>query len=108
MLKNKLIKFITSLLLFLSMVMYYFNCYEKMFGLVIVALCVIKFVVVTILEPDSIWEIIKKFFYIIIGVLFIFALINNNVYCERIAEILIMIDTVIETHRARKKIKNIN
>lgn len=105
MLKNKLIKFITSLLLFLSMVMYYINYCEKMFGIVIVTLCAIKFIVVTILEPDSIWEIIKKFFYIIIGILFIFVLINNNIYCERIAEMLIMIDTVIETHRARKKDK---
>lgn len=103
MLKNKLIKFITSLLLFFCMVAYYFNSPARTLAIVIIALCMLKFVVVTILEPDSIWEIIKKIIYIVIGILFIFVLIYNNVYCERIAEVLIVIDTVIETHRVRKK-----
>lgn len=103
MLKNKLIKFITSLLLFFCMVAYYFNSSARTLAIVIIALCMLKFVVVTILEPDSIWEIIKKFIYIVIGILFIFVLIYNNIYCERIAEILIVVDTVIETHRARKR-----
>ena len=86
MLKNKLIKFITSLLLFFFMVAYYFNPSVKVLSVVIIALCLLKFIAVTILEPDSIWEII------------------NNIYCERIAEVLIAIDTVIETHRVRKKV----
>ena len=30
--------------------------------------------------------------------------LGGNIYCERIAEVLIAIDTVIETHRVRKKI----
>lgn len=104
MLKNKLIKFITSLLLFFFMVAYYFNPSVKILSIVVIALCVIKFIVVTILEPDSIWEIIKKFVYIVIGLLLVFGLIYNNIYCEQIAEVLIAIDTVIETHRVRKKI----
>lgn len=104
MLKNKLIKFITSLLLFFFMVAYYFNPSVKVLSVVIIALCLLKFIVVTILEPDSIWEIIKKFIYIVIGLLLVFGLIYNNIYCERIAEVLIAIDTVIETHRVRKKI----
>ena len=104
MLKNKLIKFITSLLLFFCMIAYYFNPSIKILSIVVIGLCVVKFVVVTILEPDSIWEIIKKFIYIVIGLLFVFGLIYNNIYCERIAEVLIAIDTVIETHRVRKKI----
>lgn len=69
MLKNKLIKFITSLLLFFFMVAYYFNPSVKVLSVVIIALCLLKFIVVTILEPDSIWEIIKKFIYIVIGLL---------------------------------------
>lgn len=104
MLKNKLIKFITSLLLFFFMAAYYFNPSVKVLSVVIIALCLLKFIAVTILEPDSIWEIIKKFIYIVIGLLFIFGLIYNNIYCERIAEVLIAIDTIIETHRVRKKI----
>ena len=104
MLKNKLIKFITSLLLFFFMVAYYFNPSVKILSVVVIGLCMVKFIVVTILEPDSIWEIIKKFIYIVIGLLFVFGLIYNNIHCERIAEVLIAIDTVIETHRVRKKI----
>ena len=101
MLKNKLIKFITSLLLFFFMVAYYFNPSVKVLSVVIIALCLLKFIAVTIY---SIWDIIKKFIYIVIGLLFIFGLIYNNIYCERIAEVLIAIDTIIETHRVRKKI----
>ena len=104
MLKNKLIKFITSLLLFFFMVAYYFNPSVKILSVVVIGLCMVKFIVVTILEPDSIWETIKKFIYIVIRLLFVFGLIYNNIYCERIAEVLIAIDTVIETHRVRKKI----
>ena len=79
MLKNKLIKFITSLLLFFFMVAYYFNPSVKVLSVVIIALCLLKFIAVTILEPDSIWEIIKKFIYIVIGLLFVFGLIYNNI-----------------------------
>lgn len=104
MLRNSLIKFVTSLLLFVGMLIYYFNPSLKFVAVVIIGLCVVKFFVVMILEPDSIWEIIKKFFYIIIGVLFVFGLIYNNVYCERIAEVLIAVDTVIETHRFKKNV----
>ena len=103
MLKNKLIKFITSLLLFFCMVAYYFNPSMRILSIALIILCAVKFIVVTILEPDSIWEIIKKFIYIVIELLFVFGLIYNNIYCERIADILILIDTVIETHRVRKK-----
>lgn len=105
MMKNSLIKFITSLLLFFGMLLYYFNPFLRFVAVVVIALCVVKFFVVMILEPDSIWEIIKKFFYIIIGVLFVFGLVYDNVYCERIAEVWIAIDTVIEVHRFKKNVR---
>ena len=41
MLKNKLIKFITSLLLFFFMVAYYFNPSVKVLSVVIIALCLL-------------------------------------------------------------------
>ena len=104
MLRNSLIKFITAVLFFASMVVFYINPVFKFVLYIMICLAIVRFFVTMILEPDSIWEIIKKFIYIVIGLLFVFGLIYNNIYCERIAEVLIAIDTVIETHRIRKKI----
>ncbi len=108
MLKDMLIKFISSILLFIVVVFSVF--YNSVPALVyfMIALCVCKFFIVMILEPDSIWEIIKKFIYLIISVILAFALIYKNKYGIIFSEVIIVLDTIIETRRFKKNLKIFN
>ena len=64
MLRNSLIKFITAVLFFASMVVFYINPVFEFVLYIMICLAIVRFFVTMILEPDSIWEIIKKFIYV--------------------------------------------
>ncbi len=105
MLRNSLIKFITSVLFFISMVVFYTNPAFKFALYIMIGLAVVRFFATMILEPDSIWEIIKKFIYVVIVILLGCYIAFNNMILLWIVDIVIAIDTIIETRRFTKAIK---
>ena len=106
MLRNSLIKFITAVLFFASMVVFYINPAFKFVLYIMICLAIARFCVTMILEPDSIWEIIKKFIYVLIVILLGCYIAFNNMILLWIVNIVIVIDTIIETRRFTKAIKN--
>lgn len=106
MLKNSLIKFVTAVLFFINMVICYINPGLKIAVYFMIGLAIIRFLVSMILEPDSIWEIIKKFIYVFAAILLGCYIAFNNVILIWIVDVIIVIDTVIETRRFTKAIKN--
>lgn len=106
MLRNSLIKFITAVLFFVSMVAFYVNPAFKFVLYIMICLAIVRFFVTMILEPDSIWEIIKKFIYVLIVILLGCYIAFNNMILLWIVNIVIVIDTIIETRRFTKVIKN--
>ena len=105
MLRNSLIKFITAVLFFVSMVVFYINPAFKFVLYIMICLASARFFVTMILEPDSIWEIIKKFIYVLIVILLGCYIAFNNMILLWIVNIVIVIDTIIETRRFTKAIK---
>ena len=65
----------------------------------IMATCLAKFLIVTILEPDTIWEIIKKFIYILIFIIVLLGIALQNKYCIYIGSFIAVIDTIFEVKR---------
>ena len=106
MLRNSLIKFITAVLFFASMVVFYINPAFKFVLYIMICLSIVRFFVTMILEPDSIWEIIKKFIYVLIVILLGCYIAFNNMILLWIVNFVIVIDTIIETRRFTKAIKN--
>ena len=106
MLRNSLIKFITAVLFFASMVVFYINPVFKFVLYIMICLAIVRFFVTMILEPDSIWEIIKKFIYVLIVILLGCYIAFNNMILLWIVNVVIVIDTIIETIRFTKFIKN--
>lgn len=74
-------------------------------GICTIIMCLIKFLIVTILEPDTLWEIIKKFIYILVLIIVAIGLGRNNTYCLIVCSIIIILDTICESARFIRYLK---
>ncbi len=105
--KNNLLKLCSSILLLVSIfIATHVKSLFLSFGIVTCILCFIKFLIVMILEPDNLFEIIKKFIYLFVMIAIILGMIFSNKICFIILEIIILIDTLLEILRFIKNSKN--
>lgn len=68
--------------------------------------CIIKFLIVMVTEPDSLWEIIKKFLYLFLAVFVLFTLFATSKVLLIIIGIVAICDMFLETKRFYKGLKN--
>lgn len=103
--KDSVLKLLSSVVLFICVVslIFSFSIYGALDAVRFVlwastiGMCGIKFLVVMALEPDSLWEIIKKFVYIFVLVLMLFSFGNMALlWC---CGIVLLFDTVWECRR---------
>lgn len=103
--RDSVLKFLSSVVLFICVVSLIFSFaisgFPEIFRFVLwvctIGMCGIKFLVVMALEPDSLWEIIKKFVYIFVSILMLFSLGNTILlWC---CGIILLADTVWECRR---------
>lgn len=105
--RDRMLKFLSSIVLFLCVVVLIFSnviygastFVQNCFALCSICICLFKFLIVMILEPDSIWEIIKKFVYILILIIIVFGVIFKSRYCFIASCILVIADTLVEIRR---------
>ena len=111
--KNSILKFSSSVillvldvLLLLSINMINFPIvFQNITAFGLLGMCIIKFLIVMILEPDSLWEIIKKFIYILILILIALGVFIPNLYLIIIGSFILVLDTLVEFNRFHRNIK---
>lgn len=74
-------------------------------AIITIIICIIKFLIVTILEPDSIWEIIKKFLYLFIALFLGIGIRINNINFNKCIVLVVIIDSLYEFWRFVRNFK---
>ena len=111
---NHVLKYISSiLLLVLIFLLILFSLFVTVpvfiLNLVIIfsiLTCISKFLLVMFLEPDSLWEIIKKFLYLFLALFVFITLFATSKVLLIIIGIVAICDMFLETKRFYKGLKN--
>ena len=111
--KNSILKFLSSVILLALDILLLFSINIINFPIIfqnitifgLLGMCIIKFLIVMILEPDSLWEIIKKFIYILIFILLVLGVFIPNIYIIVIGSFILVLDTLIEFNRFQNNVR---
>lgn len=104
--KDLLLKLISSCILaILSCLIIIESNIAMQIVIIAIVVCIVKFLIVTILEPDSIWEIIKKFIYLFIALFLGIGIGIDSINFIKCLTLILIIDSLFEFWRFLRNFK---